>query len=117
MRNLFAVMTIVGFGMFAVTGLSATEGDSKPATQLADLAVGAPAPTFECVDDRCQLWASGDHVGKKYTVIYFYPADFTGGCIKQAETFRDTMNQLAERGIDVIGVSGDSVTNHAMFKQ
>jgi peroxiredoxin Q/BCP len=117
MRKLFAVMTIVGFGMFACSRLNAAEGDSKSAVEPIDLAVGARAPAFESVDDRCELWSSDDHVTKKYMVIYFYPADFTGGCTKQAEAFRNTMNQLADRGIEVIGVSADSVTNHEMFKR
>ncbi len=81
------------------------------------LAVGDAAPAFKGTDNRGQPWDSAEHVGKNYTVIYFYPADFTGGCIKQAETFRDTMNQLTEQGVTVIGVSGDSVKNHQLFKE
>lgn len=81
------------------------------------VAVGDAAPAFKGIDDRGQAWDSAEHVGKNYTVIYFYPADFTGGCIKQAETFRDTMNQLTEQGVTVLGVSGDSVKNHELFKK
>lgn len=96
--------------------------DAKPdlkaeVVKPVDLAVGDAAPAFKGVDDRGQAWESTEHVGKGYTVIYFYPADFTGGCIKQAETFRDTMNQLTEQGVTVIGVSGDSVKNHELFKK
>ena len=86
------------------------------AVKTVDLAVGEAAPAFKGTDDRGQAWDSAEHVGKNYTVIYFYPADFTGGCIKQAETFRDTMNQLTEQGVTVIGISGDSVKNHQLFK-
>ncbi len=56
-------------------------------------------------------------MGKQYVVIYFYPADFTTGCTKQAESFRDTMNLLTDQNVAVIGVSGDSVLNHRLFKK
>ena len=79
--------------------------------------VGDQAPTFKGIDDQGKPWDLAEHVGKNYVVIYFYPADFTGGCIKQAETFRDTMNQLTEQGVTVIGVSGDSVKTHQLFKE
>lgn len=81
------------------------------------VAVGDAAPAFKGIDDLGKAWNSAEHVGKNYTVIYFYPADFTGGCIKQAETFRDTMNQLTEQGVTVLGISGDSVKNHELFKK
>jgi peroxiredoxin Q/BCP len=81
-----------------------------------ELAVDDAAPAFECWDDQGNLWKSVDHVGRQFVVIYFFPADFTGGCRAQARSFRDNMNQLAADGITVVGVSGDSVGNHELFK-
>jgi peroxiredoxin Q/BCP len=81
-----------------------------------ELAVQDAAPVFECRDDQGNVWSSGDHVGKTFVVIYFYPADFTSGCRAQARSFRDNMNQLTADGIAVVGVSGDSVGNHELFK-
>src|SRR5262249_30079453 len=60
---------------------------------------------------------SADHVGKKYVVVYFYPGDFTPGCIRQAQAFRDSMNKLSAQGVEVVGVSGDAVASHALFKK
>jgi peroxiredoxin Q/BCP len=60
---------------------------------------------------------SSDVVGKKILVLYFYPADFTGGCTKQACGFRDDAKALTDQGVEVVGVSGDSVKNHAAFKK
>lgn len=77
---------------------------------------GDPAPEFTCQDDSGQVWKSTDHVGK-WVVVYFYPADFTSGCTRQAETFRDNMNRLKEMGVEAVGISGDSVSNHQLFKQ
>src|SRR5581483_1290619 len=62
-------------------------------------------------------WKSSDHVGKKILVVYFYPADLTSGCTKQACGFRDDMKKLTEKGVEVVGVSGDSVKNHQIFKK
>ena len=42
-------------------------------------------------------------------MVYFYPADFTGGCTKQACGFRDDLDELSKQGVEVVGVSGDSV--------
>jgi peroxiredoxin Q/BCP len=87
-------------------------GDKK-----AGLNVGDEAPKFEATDDQGQAWASADHVGKKIVVVYFYPADLTGGCTKQACGFRDDMKQLRGQGVEVVGVSGDSAKNHQVFKK
>jgi peroxiredoxin Q/BCP len=78
--------------------------------------VGDPAPVFQSTDDQGKVWKSSDHIGKKIVVIYFYPADMTGGCTRQACGFRDDMAKLADKGIEVVGVSGDSVANHQVFK-
>ena len=79
--------------------------------------VGDKAPQFESTDDTGKSWNSTDHVGKGVLVVYFFPADLTGGCTKQACGFRDDMEALKEKGIEVVGVSGDSVQNHQLFKK
>ncbi len=82
-----------------------------------DLKVGDAAPKFECEDDTGKTWKSEDHVGKHTIVVYFYPADLTGGCTKQACGFRDDMAKLKDQGVEVVGVSGDSAKNHVIFKK
>jgi peroxiredoxin Q/BCP len=82
-----------------------------------ELKVGDVAPKFECTDDSGKIWSSTDHVGKHVVVVYFYPADLTGGCTKQACGFRDDSAKLKELGVEVVGVSGDSVANHQIFKK
>jgi peroxiredoxin Q/BCP len=79
--------------------------------------VGDKAPAFEAVDDQGHPWSSADHIGKGVLVVYFYPADLTGGCTKQACGFRDDMQTLTGKGVEVVGVSGDSVGNHQLFKK
>jgi peroxiredoxin Q/BCP len=82
-----------------------------------DLSVGDTAPTFSATDDQGKPWKTTDLVGKKFVVVYFFPADFTSGCRAQAQKFRDNMNALNEKGIEIIGISGDSVITHAHFKK
>jgi peroxiredoxin Q/BCP len=82
-----------------------------------ELKPGDPVPLFQAVDDRGQPWKSAEHVGQKYVVIYFYPGDFTPGCTVQAMRFRDNMNKLADRGVEVVGISGDAAASHQLFKK
>lgn len=105
-----AALVVGVFGLLAGIG---TAADDK----TADLKVGDKSPVFTSTDDQGKEWKSSDHVGKKVVVVYFYPADLTGGCTKQACGFRDDAKKLADKGIEVIGVSGDSVKNHQLFKK
>lgn len=91
--------------------------EPKPEVPPAGLAVGELLPTFESIDDKGLPWKSTDHVGKKVLVLYFYPGDFTGGCIKQAEAYRDGLTKIEELGVELVGVSGDEVATHKLFKE
>jgi thioredoxin-dependent peroxiredoxin len=97
--------------------LPAARAGDKPADKAIDLTVGDPAPVFETVDDQGKGWKAADHYGKKWVVLYFYPGDFTPGCTAQANAFRDAMNKLTDQGVEVVGVSGDSVKTHELFKK
>jgi len=83
----------------------------------AELKVGDAAPDFTVKDDQGNDWKASEHYGKNIVVVYFYPADTTGGCTKQACGYRDDLSKLKEAGVEVVGVSGDSVKNHQLFKQ
>ena len=86
-------------------------GSKKPV----NLEVDDQSPAFEGTDDYGKKWRSRD-VGKKYLVVYFYPADFTTGCTRQAVTWRDNVNALKANDVEVVGVSADSVRNHRLFR-
>ncbi len=102
-------------GVLAVLGLMCVS--ARAAEKKADLKVGDAAPMFQAMDDQGKTWKSSDVVGKKILVVYFYPADMTGGCTKQACGFRDDMKKLESKDVVVVGVSGDSVHNHQLFKK
>jgi peroxiredoxin Q/BCP len=87
------------------------------AVPVSALDVGDPAPKFEALDDSGEMWKSDDHVGKKIVVVYFYPADMTGGCTAQACAYRDKKDSFSAAGVEIVGVSGDSVKNHKVFKK
>jgi peroxiredoxin Q/BCP len=107
MRRL--VSSILLLSLALAGGLTAGEKKSMPK-------VGDKAPAFESTDENGKTWKSTDHVGKKVVVLYFYPADFTGGCTAQACGFRDNIGGLKSKDVEVIGVSGDSVATHKLFK-
>ena len=95
------------------TALIAAAADKEPVV----LEVGDEAPEFTIKDDEGEDWNSEDHYGEKIVVVYFYPADMTGGCTKQACGFRDDLSKLEDEDVEVVGVSGDSVRNHQLFKK
>ena len=92
-------------------------GGQTLSAQSGELKVGDKAPAFQGTDDQGKPFKSSDVVGKKIVVVYFYPADFTGGCTAQACGFRDDSKALTDKNIEVIGVSGDGVKTHAAFKK
>ncbi len=104
------------FSLICLCGLSAS-ASGQISGPPGKLEVGDAAPAFTAKDDQGKGWKSTDYIGKKILVVYFYPADLTGGCTKQACGFRDDMKKLQGKDVEIIGVSGDSVRNHQLFKK
>jgi peroxiredoxin Q/BCP len=74
------------------------------------------APAFTLLDQEGVQHALKDFLGKK-VLLYFYPKDDTPGCTKEACNFRDRLNELQKKGVQVLGVSIDSVSSHKKFAQ
>lgn len=104
---------VAGVATVLLTATMAIAEDERPV----ELKIGDPVPEFQALDDEGEKWKSGEHVGRDVVVVYFYPADMTGGCTKQACGFRDAMDDLKDLDVTVVGVSGDSVKNHQLFKK
>jgi peroxiredoxin Q/BCP len=76
--------------------------------------------------DRAPDFSLPDQDGKTVTlaglleggplVLYFYPADFTPGCTKEACEIRDMHDDLLEAGLRVVGVSPQDGASHARFR-
>ncbi|MBF0359131.1 MAG: thioredoxin-dependent thiol peroxidase [Magnetococcales bacterium] len=67
-------------------------------------------PNQDGVD--CSLY---DLLGEKGAVIYFYPRDSTPGCTVEANDFQRLSGDFAALGINVVGISKDSVASHTKF--
>ena len=74
------------------------------------------APDFELPDQDGKLHKLSDYKGK-WIVLYFYPKDDTPGCTKEACNFRDSFHELQAKGVQVLGVSKDSVASHKKFAE
>ena len=80
------------------------------------LAVGTVAPDFTLPDQNGVMHTLKDFRGKK-VILYFYPKDMTSGCTKQACGFAERYPQFTERGVEILGVSKDSVASHKRFEE
>ncbi len=81
----------------------------------APLAVGAPAPEVASVDQEGKPVNFKDVYAKGPTLVYFYPKADTGGCTKQGCSIRDSWSDLQKAGIQVLGVSEDTVEEQKHF--
>ena len=80
------------------------------------ISAGIPAPEFEMLDDTSVMRKLTDFRGKN-VVLYFYPADDTPGCTKEACNFRDDYSAYEKANVVVLGVSPDDVASHVKFKK
>lgn len=72
------------------------------------------APKWQTLDQNGELRKSNDYLGK-WVILYFYPKDDTPGCTKEACAFRDGFSKFKKAGIEILGVSTDSVKKHLKF--
>ena len=80
------------------------------------LEVGMKAPDFTLYNQDNQEVKLSDYLGKK-VILYFYPKDNTAGCTKQACAYSQLKSEFLEKGIQIIGLSKDSVKSHKNFEQ
>jgi peroxiredoxin Q/BCP len=83
---------------------------------VSPLEKGDKVPSFSAIDENGDAWELSDQRAD-YLVIYFYPAAFTGGCTKQACSYRDNNAAFKLLNAQVIGVSGDEYENLQKFKE
>ena len=80
------------------------------------LEIGMKAPNFTLKDKNGNDVSLSDFIGKK-VVLYFYPKDNTPGCTRQACAFAGAYKQFEAKGVEVIGISKDSVASHVKFAE
>lgn len=81
------------------------------------LRVGERAPEFELEDDQGNQVKLADLLAAAPLILYFYPADATPGCTKEACMFRDVHPDLAAAGVRVVGISPQGARSHAEFRE
>ena len=82
---------------------------------MARLEAGDKAPAFTLPNQDAQPVSLKDFAGKS-VIVYFYPADDTPGCTKEACQFNDNLEALQGAGAVVVGISPDGAAKHVKFK-
>ena len=77
---------------------------------------GERAPEFTLPDQTAKERSLTELLSAGAIVLYFYPADFTPGCTRQACVLRDIHTEIESAGLRVVGVSPQSPESHARFK-
>jgi peroxiredoxin (alkyl hydroperoxide reductase subunit C) len=82
--------------------------------------VGKQAPDFTANavlgNNEIRSFTLSEETKGKYTVIFFYPLDFTFVCPSELIAFDHRLAEFKERGVEVIGVSIDSQFTHLAWK-
>lgn len=82
----------------------------------AQVSLGEKASNFTAIDQNGSKWLLKKEMKTaEYLVIYFYPAAFTGGCTRQACTYRDQQGELEKVNARVVGISGDKPETLELF--
>ena len=78
---------------------------------------GEKAPDFTLPDQDGRSHRLSELIDGKPLILYFYPADFTPGCTKEACDLRDLHTKILASGLRVVGVSPQSPESHRRFRQ
>lgn len=81
------------------------------------LKVGDVAPEFILPDEHGNDVSLTKLLEKSAVILYFYPADFTPGCTKEACSIRDLHDDILSVGLQVIGISPQDEESHRRFKE
>lgn len=75
---------------------------------------GDKAPDFELPMETGDTFKLSDFE-RKGVVLYFYPKDDTSGCTLEAKDFSSFAADFSKAGVEVVGLSPDSVQSHQKF--
>ena len=80
------------------------------------LKAGSRAPEFILPDANGVDTALSDLLQNGTLLLYFYPADFTPGCTKEACSIRDLHNDIQSVGLQIVGISPQDGDSHRRFR-
>ncbi len=78
------------------------------------LLVGSQVPRFALPSSNGDVISSAGLLGSRY-VLYFYPKDETSGCTVEANEFTELGKKFATSGVQIFGVSPDTIASHIQF--
>jgi thioredoxin-dependent peroxiredoxin len=81
------------------------------------LTKGSVAPEFELADQSGGKRTLSSLLSDGPLILYFYPADFTPGCTKEACSFRDLHQDLVRANLRVVGISPQDTDSHRRFAE
>ena len=81
------------------------------------LEIGSRAPEFVLPNDEGGESSLSDLLENGPLILYFYPADFTPGCTKEACSIRDIHNDIQSVGLQVAGISPQDEDSHQRFRE
>ena len=79
------------------------------------LKIGDTAPDFSLPNQSGEMVTLEDLISHGSAVVYFYPADFTPVCTREACAFRDRYEDLSDLSIPLVGISPQSSRSHQRF--
>jgi len=97
-------------------GIAAAEMGGPVAEEKTKLGAGDRAPAFALKDQDGNKVSLKDFAGDT-VVVYFYPADDTPGCTKEACQFNDNLRAFSRAGVAVVGISPDDAETHVAFRK
>jgi len=80
------------------------------------LATGERAPDFTLPDQDGREQRLSELLHGQPLILYFYPADFTPGCTREACDLRDLHTQILASGLRVVGLSPQPPDSHRRFR-
>jgi peroxiredoxin len=80
------------------------------------IAVGEQAPDFTLRDQDGEKVSLSDFRGRKVMLV-FYPGDFSPVCGDQLSIYQEVKPQIAEKGVELVGISVDSPYSHKAFQE
>ena len=81
------------------------------------LEIGGRAPEFTLPDHTGQTVSLSTLLRAGSLILYFYPADFTPGCTREACSIRDLHTSIQGAGLCVTGVSPQGPESHRKFRE
>lgn len=75
---------------------------------------GLKAPDFTLIGSDRKEHRLSDYLNKN-VILYFYPRDNTPGCSREAQDFKEAIEDFTNNNTIIIGISRDSLKSHDKF--